>query len=204
MSCDRFLRRTHAPRTSKSRFARTRARTLILWWSHFAPTPAPFSKLSNWAYFFMHFLKHIRYQNKVGLCKRIESSFYYQKKSKIGPFLPQNMRNCDRTSHTLKPAARTHIARTFWKPFRTHIAHVRGCAHVYVCDFFFATHRLLNKTVCSEMINTGKTFKWGWEVSTVFSQCFACIDITEQTVLVQSIYVKWLSLLSLHIVRTLP
>ena len=42
MSCDGFLRRTHAPRTSRSRFARTRARTPILCWSHFAPAPAPF------------------------------------------------------------------------------------------------------------------------------------------------------------------
>ena len=39
VSCDRFLRRTHAPRTSRSRFARTRVRTPILWWSHFAPAP---------------------------------------------------------------------------------------------------------------------------------------------------------------------
>ena len=42
VSCDRFLRRTHAPRTSRSRFARTRVRTPILWWSHFAPAPVPF------------------------------------------------------------------------------------------------------------------------------------------------------------------
>ena len=41
VSWDRFSRRTHAPRTSRSRFARTRARTPILWWSHFAPAPAP-------------------------------------------------------------------------------------------------------------------------------------------------------------------
>ena len=41
MGCDPCLRRTHAPRTSRSRFARTRVRTPILWWSHFAPAPAP-------------------------------------------------------------------------------------------------------------------------------------------------------------------
>ena len=53
------------------------------------------------------------------------------------------------------------------------------------------------------IINTGKTFKGGWEVSTVFWQCFACINITEQTVLVQSVYVKRHSLLSLHLAHTL-
>ena len=41
MGCDRFLCRTHAPRTSRNQCARTRVRTLILWWSHFAPAPAP-------------------------------------------------------------------------------------------------------------------------------------------------------------------
>ena len=35
-----------------------------------------------------------------------------------------------------KSAARTHIARTFKNAFRTHIAHVRVCAHVCVCEFF--------------------------------------------------------------------
>ena len=30
MGCDRFLRRTHAPRTSRNQCARTRVRTLIL------------------------------------------------------------------------------------------------------------------------------------------------------------------------------
>ena len=34
MGCDRFLRRT-----SRFRYARTSARTLILWWLHFAPAP---------------------------------------------------------------------------------------------------------------------------------------------------------------------
>ena len=42
MGCDRFLRRTHAPRTSRFQCARTRVRTFILWWSHFAPARAPF------------------------------------------------------------------------------------------------------------------------------------------------------------------
>ena len=42
MGCDRFLRRTHAPRTSRFQCARTRVRTFILWWSHFAPARTPF------------------------------------------------------------------------------------------------------------------------------------------------------------------
>ena len=42
VSCDRFLGRTHAPRTSRFRCARTRVRTSNLRWSHFAPAPAPF------------------------------------------------------------------------------------------------------------------------------------------------------------------
>ena len=37
MSCDRFLGRTHAPRTSRLRCVRTRVRTPNLKWSHFAP-----------------------------------------------------------------------------------------------------------------------------------------------------------------------
>ena len=45
VGCDGFLHRTHAPRTSRSRFARTHVRTPILWWSHFAPAPAP---LEGW------------------------------------------------------------------------------------------------------------------------------------------------------------
>ena len=62
---------------------------------------------------------------------------------KFWTFLPKNVRNCDRTSHTWKMVARTHIARTFQKAFRTHIAHVQVCAHVCVCKFNFATHSLI-------------------------------------------------------------
>ena len=40
VSCDRFLGRTHAPRTSRFRTARTRVRTSNLKGSHFAPAPA--------------------------------------------------------------------------------------------------------------------------------------------------------------------
>ena len=40
VSCDLFLGRTHAPRTSRLRCARTRVRTPNLKWSHFAPAPA--------------------------------------------------------------------------------------------------------------------------------------------------------------------
>ena len=46
------------------------------------------------------------------------------------------------TRKSPKGLARTHIARTFQTLFRTHIAHVLVCAHVCVCEFFFATHSL--------------------------------------------------------------
>ena len=76
----------------------------------------------------------------------------------------ENVQMCDRTSHTLKSAARTHLARTFQNAFRTHIAHVLVCAHVCVCEFFFATHRLkfhiLSLTRC-ECMYVGKTKKMG-------------------------------------------
>ena len=42
VSCDRFLGRTHAPRTSRYKSARTRVRTSNLKGSHFAPAPAHF------------------------------------------------------------------------------------------------------------------------------------------------------------------
>ena len=40
VSCDLFLGRTHAPRTSRLRCARTCVRTFHLKWSHFTPAPA--------------------------------------------------------------------------------------------------------------------------------------------------------------------
>ena len=40
VSCDCFLGRTHKPRTSRFRCARTRVRTSNLKWSHFAPALA--------------------------------------------------------------------------------------------------------------------------------------------------------------------
>ena len=61
----------------------------------------------------------------------------------------------------------------------------------------------LNQKLFLVIINTGKTFKGGWEVSTVFWQCFASINITEKKFLVQSLYVKWRSLISLYIAHTL-
>ena len=47
VSCDRFLGRTHSPRTSRLRCARTRVRTPNLKWSHFAPAPALLVKQKN-------------------------------------------------------------------------------------------------------------------------------------------------------------
>ena len=55
-------------------------------------------------------------------------------------FATKSVLKCDRTSHGRKRAARTHNAHTLQNAFRTHIAHVRVCAHVCVCEFKFATH----------------------------------------------------------------
>ena len=58
VSCDLFLGRMHAPRTSRLRPACTRVRTPNLKWSHFAPRPAPFGKIiffSNFSIFFQKF-----------------------------------------------------------------------------------------------------------------------------------------------------
>ena len=61
----------------------------------------------------------------------------------------------------------------------------------------------MNQKLFSVIINTGKTFKGGWEVSTVFWQCFAIINIAEKKFLVQSLYVKRHSLISSYIAHTL-
>ena len=42
VSCDCFLGRTHTPRTSRFRSARTRVRTSNLEWSHLSLAMAPF------------------------------------------------------------------------------------------------------------------------------------------------------------------
>ena len=52
------------------------------------------------------------------------------------------------------------------------------------------------------IIDTGKTFKGGWEVLTVFLAMFH-LTTEKKRVLVQSIYVKQCSLLSLHLLSTL-
>ena len=61
----------------------------------------------------------------------------------MASFATKSVLKCGRTSHGRKRAARTHIARTLQNAFRTHIAHVRVCAHVCVCEFYFATHSLV-------------------------------------------------------------
>ena len=64
----------------------------------------------------------------------------------LWPDLPQtvckSVLKCNRTSQGQKRAARTHIAHMFQNAFHTHIAHVRVCAHVCVCESNFATHSL--------------------------------------------------------------
>ena len=53
VSCDPFLRSTHAPRTSRCLRLCTRVCTFILWWSHFAP--ARFTIFIFWGIFFWNF-----------------------------------------------------------------------------------------------------------------------------------------------------
>ena len=76
-------------------------------------------------------------QKGVFTAKKVQNQAFFT------PKRAKNVRNCDRKSHTRKMAARMHIARTLCKPSRTHIAHVRECEHVCVCEFNFATHSLL-------------------------------------------------------------
>jgi len=52
VGCDRFLGRTHAPRTSRCWCARTRVRTSNIGWSHFAPAHSLFCKFTFFQQFF--------------------------------------------------------------------------------------------------------------------------------------------------------
>ena len=61
----------------------------------------------------------------------------------------------------------------------------------------------LNQKLFSVIINTSKTIMGGWEVPTVFWQCFASINIAEKKFLVQYLYVKRHSLISLYIAHNL-
>ena len=70
VSCDRFLGRTHAPRTSRLRCACTRERTPNFKRSHFAPAPALQSFFINFSNFFQQFfsifmVQGVQKQNKM-------------------------------------------------------------------------------------------------------------------------------------------
>ena len=78
VGCDSFLRRTHAPCTSRSRFACTRARTPILWWSHFAPAPQALITYSSFAKR-AFLLGHCFYRFKINF----ESIFYFPSISQV-------------------------------------------------------------------------------------------------------------------------
>ena len=166
MSCDRFLGRTHAPRTSRFRCARTRVRTSNLMWSHFAPAPAllikkvfqqffnyfssfsqtgfrtSFSDLEFFSAIFQHFYSLGCSKTEYDDPKQ-ERVFQSRKEcSKTGNFVPKSVQKCNRTSHAQKRAARTHIPHTFQNGFRTHTHTYDRTSHVCVRARTFATHTL--------------------------------------------------------------
>ena len=137
VSCDPFLRRTHAPRTSKNRCARTRVRTFILWWSHFAPAPARFTIFHFFGGFFGGiFMLFFGNASQIRIFHgKIASTVYKLIKKSLnnginiaifGHFSSKKCAKSDRTSHAQKRAARTHIPHTFQNGFRTH---TRATAH---------------------------------------------------------------------------
>ena len=156
MSCDGFLARTHAHRTLQFSAARTSHARVRFSKIQGALAHARFNNsrfLKKKFHFFLGILNKLNsgtirpwksIENIVGILssclfcpKTCKKQCGYEK---FWSFLPKNVRNCNRTSHTWKMVARTHIAHTFQKAFCTHIAHVRVCAHVCVCEFDFATH----------------------------------------------------------------
>ena len=70
----------------------------------------------------------------------------------------QIVQKCDRTLHTKKRAARTHIPHTFQNGFRTHMHTCDRTSHMCVRARTFATHSLRNNTfkhqfVCRLSVN---------------------------------------------------
>ena len=155
VSCDGFSARTHARRTLQFSAARTLTHVCVFpkfkahAHTHVLKTANVWRKI---LIFFLFILFTNLNSGTIRPWKSIEnivailSSCIFCPKTckkqcgneKFWSFLPKNVRNCDRTSHTWKMVARTHIAHTFQKTFRTHIAHMR----VFVCEFNFATHSL--------------------------------------------------------------
>ena len=78
-------------------------------------------------------------QNRKGCSK---AGKYVLKRSISCIFVPKSVQKCDRTSHALKRAARTHIPHTFQNGFCTH-THTCDCtSHTCVRARTFATHTL--------------------------------------------------------------
>ena len=149
MGCDRFLRRTHAPHTSRNPCARTRVRILILWWSHFAParfTIFHFFGGVFWGIFMLFFgnASQIRiFHGKIAstVYKLIKKSLNNGINIAIfGHFSSEKCAKSDRTSHAQKRAARTHIPHTFQNGFCTHMHTCDHTSHVCVRARTFATH----------------------------------------------------------------
>ena len=89
------------------------------------------------------------FQSKKGCSKMgqdilVLEQFLRQKIAFSGNFVPKSVQKCDRTSHTQKRAARTHIPHTFQNGFRTHTHTCDRTSHVCVRARTFATHTLLN------------------------------------------------------------
>ena len=59
------------------------------------------------------------------------------------------------------------------------------------------------KIVCSVILNKGKLLLWFERLQEFFGNVLPVFDTTEQTVLVQAVYVKWVSWGSLYISYTL-
>ena len=156
MSCDRFLGRTHAPRTSRLRCARTRVRTPNLKWSHFAPAPALLVK-KRFSAIFQSFLSNFMVMRVLKQNKVIQNRKGHSKAGKdvvafSDNFVPKSVQKCGRTSHAQKMAARTHIPHTFQNGFCTHTHTCDRTSHVRVRACTFVTHSLIKSSFSKRVV----------------------------------------------------
>ena len=77
-------------------------------------------------------------------------TFFESKSSIFFQFCVQSVQKCDRTSHTQKRSARTHISHTFQNGFRTHTHTCDRTSHVCVRARTFATHTLVLTLSCCD------------------------------------------------------
>ena len=79
MGCDHFLRRTHAPCTSRFQCARTRVCTFILWWSHFATALRTLLKIKFRGYFYKKkaCTKYGRYNRHFCLKRTVSEIWFF-------------------------------------------------------------------------------------------------------------------------------